>query len=309
MAVNVKLKTIEVLLSKIEMHPDLEDHRLEVGDIRGLAQSIKENGLQEPIGVNVVKDNYYLVYGKRRFMALQQLKKQKERISTVTCVVVSGKPADLFVNQLIENLQRKDFTVSELSSAIKDLLEKGYNQSSVAKVLGKSRSWISRIIGFTNKASESLQKAVNVGTIGFNKASDISELPTKKQEALVSRIVEQGESKEKVSRKAREMSGKKTTILNEKRLRFILDGSQTKLKELGQRHPDRKFCEAQIKTIEFIVGDRKTLPVVVPTEIPKPVKKKKVAKKKKKVIKKGRKKVVKKVGGRLNKKSSEDDWE
>jgi ParB family chromosome partitioning protein len=77
--------------------------RRQDGDLRGLAATIREFGVLEPLGVRKVKDGYRLVYGNRR-RAAAILAGLKE----VPCIILEDRAEDDYViHQLVENMQRR----------------------------------------------------------------------------------------------------------------------------------------------------------------------------------------------------------
>jgi N6-adenosine-specific RNA methylase IME4 len=89
-----------------------ERHRKEMGDIDALARSISENGLLHPI---VVSEKNELVAGARRLAACKKLGWSDVRVTVVNI-------ADIARGEFAENIDRKDFTLSE-AVAIKRALE------------------------------------------------------------------------------------------------------------------------------------------------------------------------------------------
>jgi len=110
--------------------------------INELAQSIKKNGLIQP--VILVKrdlDNYTLVAGERRWRAAQ--------ISDLKILPSLLLPNDLDKDEisLIENIQREDLKVVEEARAYQRLINKNnYTHESLAKIVGKSRSHITNLL-------------------------------------------------------------------------------------------------------------------------------------------------------------------
>ena len=79
-------------------------HRRDMGDLAGLAESIRQEGLLQPIGVT---DRLELVFGERRLLAYRDILKRKTipaRIVDVTSILAG---------EYAENEVRKDFTPSE----------------------------------------------------------------------------------------------------------------------------------------------------------------------------------------------------
>ncbi len=82
--------------------PDANVRRQD-GDLRGLAATIREFGVLEPLGVRKVDDTYRLVYGNRR-RAAAILAGLKE----VPCIILEDRAEDDYViHQLVENMQRR----------------------------------------------------------------------------------------------------------------------------------------------------------------------------------------------------------
>ena len=110
--------------------------------IEELAQSIKKNGLIQP--VILVKrglDNYTLVAGERRWRAAQ--------ISNLKLMPSLLLPDDLDKDEisLIENIQREDLKVVEEAKAYQRLINKNnYTHESLAKIVGKSRSHVTNLL-------------------------------------------------------------------------------------------------------------------------------------------------------------------
>jgi len=79
-------------------------HRKDMGDLNELAQSIKDEGLLQPIGVT---DRLELVFGERRIRAVQDILKKKTILARIVDV------SSILAGEYHENEVRKDFTPSE----------------------------------------------------------------------------------------------------------------------------------------------------------------------------------------------------
>ena len=104
-----------------------------------LAQSIKQNGILNPIVVRKLSsDKYEILAGERRYQAakIAGLKKVP-----VTILDVSDKQA--MIVGLVENLQRKDLNALETAEGIQRLIEEfKYSHEGVAEAIGRSRPMI-----------------------------------------------------------------------------------------------------------------------------------------------------------------------
>ena len=114
--------------------------------IEELAQSIKKNGLIQPL-ILIKKDNlnYMLVAGERRWRAAQ--------IANLKMIPSLLLPDDLDKDEisLIENIQRENLKISEEAMAYQRLIEKNqYTHEELSKIVGKSRSHITNLLRILN---------------------------------------------------------------------------------------------------------------------------------------------------------------
>ena len=107
-----------------------------------LAQSIKKNGIIQPLIVTKKdSDSYFLVAGERRWRAAQN--------TDLKLLPALLLPEDLDKDEisLIENIQREDLKVSEEAKAYQRLIDKNnYTHETLSKLVGKSRSHITNLL-------------------------------------------------------------------------------------------------------------------------------------------------------------------
>ncbi|THB77649.1 MAG: ParB/RepB/Spo0J family partition protein [Desulfobulbaceae bacterium] len=109
-----------------------------------LSQSIKENGVIQPLIVSAVgKGNYELVAGERRLRA-----SKRAGLKKVPVVITDVDSEDSLLEiALIENIQRTDLNALEEAEAYKKLIDRfGYTQEETAKRVGKKRSTITNTL-------------------------------------------------------------------------------------------------------------------------------------------------------------------
>ncbi len=110
--------------------------------LKELADSIKENGLLQPITVRKSKKGYELVSGERRWRATR-----KAGLKEIDAIVKDYSDEQMSLYMLIENMQREDLNVLEEAEGIDRLMtEYGGTQEEVAKAIGKSRSHIANTL-------------------------------------------------------------------------------------------------------------------------------------------------------------------
>ena len=133
---------IEVPLDQIVPNPYQPRKVIEPDAIRELAESIRSEGLLQPIVARRVDDKFELVAGERRWRAHQLLKEKKILVRVLSASDISS--ASL---ALIENLQREGLNPIEEGYGYYSLInEFNLTQTDVAERVGKSRTYITNLI-------------------------------------------------------------------------------------------------------------------------------------------------------------------
>ena len=111
--------------------------------LQELAQSIRSQGLIEPLIVRTItKQRYEIIAGERRWRAAQLAGLDK-----LPCLVGDYTDKQACTLSLIENIQRQDLNLIEEASGYRRLIEEfHYQQDEIAVLIGKSRSHIANII-------------------------------------------------------------------------------------------------------------------------------------------------------------------
>jgi ParB family transcriptional regulator, chromosome partitioning protein len=144
-------KLIEIDVEKIEENPHQPRLEINSSELEELANSIKENGLIQPISVNKIgNDNYEVVAGHRRLAACKLLKNKTIKAIVLSEMTKNDAGYDLKMASLalVENLQRKDLNVIETAISISNLLNLGIYKSQVdlAKSIGKQRIYVTKCL-------------------------------------------------------------------------------------------------------------------------------------------------------------------
>ncbi|MDR0330443.1 MAG: ParB/RepB/Spo0J family partition protein [Chitinispirillales bacterium] len=135
-------------------------------EIVGLAESIKNQGLLQPVVLRQAGGRYEIISGERRFRAFKYLQRE-----TVPCYV-RGQVSDseMLELALVENIQREELNEIETSIAYKKLLEQcGYTHDALAQKVGKSRAAVSNSLRLLNLPGE-VQEMVRRGEISVGHA-------------------------------------------------------------------------------------------------------------------------------------------
>ncbi|MDH3663458.1 MAG: ParB/RepB/Spo0J family partition protein [Alphaproteobacteria bacterium] len=131
-------------LDLIDGNPDQPRKKFDDEELAGLASSIEQNGLQQPIKVRPAGEGrYQIIMGERRWRAHKQLLEDAEdtadikRWSTILANVERMNDLDTDINALVENVSRKDLTPFEEAQGYKRLFDQGLTVEEIAKRMGK----------------------------------------------------------------------------------------------------------------------------------------------------------------------------
>ena len=132
-----KSSTNKIDISKIYPNKEQPRKNFEEKEIVELSESIKNQGLIQPIVVRGTQNNMYeIIAGERRWRACQLA-----GLHSVNCVVMSVDDKDVYELALIENIQRENLNVVEEAKAYKNLIElNGLKNEELSKKIGKSFS-------------------------------------------------------------------------------------------------------------------------------------------------------------------------
>lgn len=149
----------QIEIEKIKPNPYQPRREFNAEDLRGLAQSIKEFGVLQPITVSkVMKETdlgtdveYQLITGERRLRAARMV--GLERIPAIIKKIDAGKTK--LEIALIENIQRSDLNALDSAKAYARLQDEfGLTQREIAARVGKSRESIANTLRLLNLPSE-----------------------------------------------------------------------------------------------------------------------------------------------------------
>jgi len=132
-------KIIYLPLDKITPNRAQPRRRFNPDELNELAQSVRENGILQPITVRRVERGYLLVAGERRLRA-----SHIAGLREIPCLVIDADEKQMATLALLENLQRSDLDFFEEANAYAHIMKlSGITQEELARKLGKSQSAIS----------------------------------------------------------------------------------------------------------------------------------------------------------------------
>lgn len=133
---------LEIDIDLIEPSPAQPRTHFDEGRLEELAQSIRSNGIVQPLLVRQRGARYQLVAGERRWRAAQRAGLQ--RVPAVVRAIPDDKLLEL---ALIENIQRQELNAIEEAHAYKRLIDTlGLTQETVAQRVGRDRSFVTNYL-------------------------------------------------------------------------------------------------------------------------------------------------------------------
>ena len=160
-------------IKKIKPNKDQPRKTFDQTQLDELADSIKQNGILQPILVRKKGSSYEIVAGERRYQAAKLA-----GLEEVPVVIREISDEDVFKLALIENLQRSDLTPIEEARGYRQLLdEKDLTQEELAKILSKSRSAITNTLRLMDLPAE-VQDLLEAGRLTAGHARAILAVPT-----------------------------------------------------------------------------------------------------------------------------------
>jgi len=179
---SAKLKEIELSAIKSGVYqPRLHFNQ---DDLHELANSIKANGVIQPIVVRKHDKHYEIIAGERRWRAAKIAGLDK-----IPAIVRVLSDEEALAIALIENIQRKDLNIIEEASGYKRLIDEfALTHENLAQVTGKSRSHITNIMRLLN-LSDKVKDYLVAGKIDMGHARALLPLEHLLQQEVVERIV------------------------------------------------------------------------------------------------------------------------
>ena len=178
-------QTVEQIpLEKIFQSPFQPRQTFDDEALSGLAESIRENGLIEPIIVRAVKNGYELVAGERRFRAVQKIGKP-----TIAAMVCDLDDEGCAAWAILENLQRRDLGVFEEAEGLARLLLLWkLPQEAAAKRLGVASSTLSNKLRLL-RLSEPVRRLLEENHLSERHARELLRLSSPEEQQKAAAVI------------------------------------------------------------------------------------------------------------------------
>lgn len=183
---NKKFKVVPIEF----LHPNPNQPRryFNEEELQNLADSIRENGIIQPITVRQSPDSvnsYEIIAGERRWRAAQLAAEHE-----VPVFIQEHNDQDVLKLALIENIQRQDLTPVEEGESFQRLMDEfDLTQEEVATSMGKSRSYVANHLRIL-RLPDNIKQMIQAGTITAGHARTL--ITAKDPEQLAEQIIKQG---------------------------------------------------------------------------------------------------------------------
>lgn len=222
---------IEIDIEKLKPSPIQPRLKFDEDSIDGLAKSIKERGILQPI-VAVPEDGYFkIIIGERRWRAAQKIGLKK--IPTLICSMTNEQQLEA---SLIENLQREDLNPLEIALAYKKMTEElKYTQQEISEKVGKDRASVANYIRLL-KLPQEVKDMIADNKLSMSHARTLITIDNQEMQVYIARqIVKKDLSvrdTEKMSKRLKQKVTGKEKMLLDPNLLLI---QEELLKELGMK--------------------------------------------------------------------------
>ena len=213
-----------VQIKDIQKNPYQPRKEFSEEKIQELAQSIKENGLIQPI---IVRKSpvlgYEILAGERRYRA-----SIAAGLSEVPVIVKQLSDQYMMLHSIIENLQRENLNPIEEAKAYQSLIDKGFTHTEIAEKMGKSRPYITNLVRLLGLPKHILTE-VESGRLSQAHARLLIQLSSDKQDKLLNRIQTENLS----VRQVEQILQKTKKSSKKEKYHFVKDEEQKLKKILG----------------------------------------------------------------------------
>ena len=185
-----KEEITNVKISELRSNPYQPRQVFKQEALQELSDSIKEHGVFQPIIIKKSIKGYEIIAGERRVKASQMA-----GLDEIPAIIRDFTDEEMMEIALLENLQRENLNPIEESRAYKKLIETlNITQEELAKRLGKSRSYITNMIGLQTLPAP-IQDMISDNKMSMGHARVLSKLENENQQKeLADKIIEDGMS-------------------------------------------------------------------------------------------------------------------
>ena len=161
----------EINIDNIRSNPYQPRKTFDIESLNELAKSIKEYGVVQPIIVKKSIKGYELVAGERRTKAAKIAGLKK-----IPAIIKDFDDQEMMEIALVENIQREDLNPIDEATSISNIIKlRGYTQEEFANKFGKSRTYVTNILGLL-KLPDEVKKLVEKRSLSMSHARVLSKI-------------------------------------------------------------------------------------------------------------------------------------
>jgi ParB family chromosome partitioning protein len=234
---------LEIDIDLIDPNPDQPRSRFPEEKLNELAQSIRSNGLVQPLLLRrIANGRFQIVAGERRWRAAQ-----RAGLHRVNAVIRSIPDSKLLELALIENIQRQELNPIEEALAYQRLIHNlGLSHDEIARQVGKDRSSITNYLRLL-KLPEDVQRMLEDDMISMGHARALLGLDTKDQiKRLANEVVEKKLSVRQTEQAVQAL--KRASSSPSSRENSTPSGNDANIRAAELKM--KKFLEAQVRIIQ-----------------------------------------------------------
>jgi len=201
-------RIVYIDIDEIKPNPNQPRRTFNEAKLNELADSIRQNGVIQPLVVQKRENGYELVAGERRWRA-----SRLASLERVPCIIREFDEKQNLIITIIENMQREDLDPIEEAAGLQQMIHKfGFTQEQISESLGKSRAYIANSVRLL-KLPEAIQNMMREGKISAAHGRTLAGITDPdKQLRLAERIEAEGLSVRAVENLAKEIREQPNTL-------------------------------------------------------------------------------------------------
>ena len=181
---NMEKEIIEVSLDDIIPNRFQPRLSFDEDELNGLAKSIRQHGIIQPLVLRKVGNKYEIIAGERRFKA-----SFIAGLTKVPAIIIDLNDNESAEVAIVENIQRKNLSALEEAKSYKKLLDRGYlTQEELAGRMGKTQGAISNKLRLLNLSDE-VQEALLNNEISERHARSLLKVDNKEDQVELLRTI------------------------------------------------------------------------------------------------------------------------
>ncbi len=237
---------VELGIDQIDPTEDQPRRMFNENKLNELAQSIKTNGIIQPIVVRRNGLRFQIIAGERRWRAAQ-----RAGLHQIPCIIKEVAEESILELSLIENIQREELNPIEEANAYRKLLDQlNITQEEIAKRVGKDRTSITNSLRLL-KLPQEIQKLVEEDKLSMGHARALLSLDSPDdQKSLAADVINKGLSVRETERLAREVQDKQPANLERSKVSREIETEKANILAAESKLSKRLAAPVKIKFLQ-----------------------------------------------------------